>query len=231
LKRKRNKFTSKKKYELAHEASKEIKVMREFISDPNKIFNKETIFQKVGESVMKNLWGGKASYYSSRLPEHSSMLKQTPLEGLALVPLSTDIILKNKEDKYKIPKNGEDNLIHDADELRRLEEMYNQSIKPKIAGVKPLTQPTDFDEEAIPIIMNNKEMQEELKRLQDEEKPKRYNLEAVDLDEETLAMAQPMIGVFGMDIMKKLFSADWHLREEALRDIEREVKLGSKSAL
>ena len=53
----------------------------------------------------------------------------------------------------------------------------------------------------------------------------------MELDEESLALAQPMLGVFGMDIMKKLFAADWRLREEAIRDVEREVKLGSKSAL
>jgi len=231
LEEKKKKFTAKKKYELANEASKEIKIMREFISNPNKIFNKETIFQKVGESVLKNMWGGKAEYYSNKFPENDSMLKNTPFEGLPLVPLSSDVVMKDKVDRYKIPKNREDQIIKDQDEIRRMEMMYNQSMG--IGNQSPMKDKfvNDFDDQEIPMIMNNKEMQEELKRLADEEQPKRYNLDSMDLDEETMALAQPMISVFGLDIMKKLFSADWHLREEALRDIEREVKLGSNSAL
>ena len=79
--------------------------------------------------------------------------------------------------------------------------------------------------------MNDREKEEEFKFLEDEDDSRRYNLEAQDLDKETLELAQPIISVFGLDIIKKLFSADWHLREEALHDVEREIKLGSKSAL
>ena len=206
--------------------------MREFIANPNKIFKNETIFQKVGESVLKNMWGGKAEYSSSMLPEDSKMLRNTPYEGLNLLPLTSDLILKDKIDRYQIPKNGEEKIIKDEDEIRRIEAMKREYFE-GVTGKKfpQRAEPNPLDDQVIPTMMNNKEMQEELKRLEDEELPRRYNLEAMDLDPETMALAQPMIPVFGMDIMKKLFSADWHLREEAIRDVEREVKLGSKSAL
>lgn len=203
---------------------KKFKIMREVISNPNKIFNKETVFQKVGESILGNLWGGKAEFYSSRLPEHSDLLRGTPLEGIDLVPLTSDIVLKDKEDRYKIPKNREDQLIKDSLPIQKpFEDIAIQPRSPEKIN--------NFDEQAIPSIMNNEEMKREFEKLRDSEEPKRYNLEAMELDEESLALAQPMLGVFGMDIMKKLFAADWRLREEAIRDVEREVKLGSKSAL
>lgn len=221
----------KKKYELANDAKKEIKMMREFIANPNKIFNQETIFQKVGESVLKNMWGGKAEFYSSMLPEDSSKLANTPLRGINLLPLTSDLILKPDAGRYKIPKNGEEFVIKDEDEFRRVAEMNRQYFEEGMGKMKTPVKKVDFDEQAIPAIMNDKEKEEELKYLEDLENSRRYNLEAQDLDPETMEMAQPMINVFGLDIMKKLFSADWHLREEAIKDVEREVKLGSKSAL
>lgn len=231
LEEKKKKYMVKKKYELANDCNKEIKMMREIISNPNKIFNSETIFQKVSDSALKNMWGGKAEYYSSKLPEHSDMLKNTALRGLNLVPLTTDIIMKDKIEKYKIPKNREDQLIKDDDEKRRIAAMEQEFLKGGF-GNMPLPKPKDnFDDIVIPAIMNEKEQEEEKKYLEDLDDLKRYDLQAQDLDAETMALAQPMIGVFKLEIMKKLFAADWHLREEALRDIEREVKLGSKSAL
>lgn len=221
----------KKKYELANNCKKEIEVLRDIISNPNKIFNKETIFQKVGESVLKNLWGTKAQYYSSGLPEHSDMLKGTPLEGIELVPLTSDVILRDKHDPYRIPRNREDQLIKDEDEIRRIEEMKREYFEIGMGKIKKEPFPIHDADQPIPTLMNNEEMKRELENLYDSDDPKRYNLELLDLDEETMAMAQPMIGVFGLDIMKKLFAADWHLREEALKDIEREIQLGSKSAL
>jgi len=44
-------------------------------------------------------------------------------------------------------------------------------------------------------------------------------MEARELDPETREMAAPFLPVFGMDIMKKFFSEDWHLREDAIREI------------
>lgn len=228
LEDKKKKYMLKKKYELAQDAKREIKMLREFIANPNKIFNQESIFKKIDDSVLKNMWGGKAEFYSSMLPETSKQLQGTALSYLNLVPLTSDIIMKNDNDRYKIPKNGEDKIIKDEDELDRLKNMYNNYNDPK-----PMPGKSQKDIEAmnVPFIMNNQEVDEEIKRFEDQDEPSRYNLDAMDLDAETLALAQPMMKAFGMDIMKKLFSIDWHLREEALRDIEREIKLGSKSAL
>ena len=126
LEEKRKKYMTKKKYDMASEARKEIKMLREFISNPNKIFNQETIFQKVGDTVLKNMWGGKAEFYSSMLPEDSSLLANTPLRGINLVPLTTDLILKPEHEKYSLPKNGEEFVIKDEDELRKLEAMNRE---------------------------------------------------------------------------------------------------------
>ncbi|CAI2384678.1 unnamed protein product [Moneuplotes crassus] len=224
LEEKRKRYMTKKKYDAANDCKKEIQLMRDVISNPNKIFSKETVFQKVGESVLKNMWGSKAEYYSSKLPEHSHMLKGTPLEGLNLVPVTSDIILKSKTEKYSHPKSGEEFVFRE--ERKTYDNFDDTQIKPSSPQ-----KANDFDDQAIPTIMNNEEMKKQLEKLLDSEEPKRYNLEAMDLDEETLALAQPMLPVFGMTIMKKLFAADWRLREEAVKDVEREVKLGSKSAL
>ena len=203
-------------------------MLRDFIINPNKIFNQETIFQKVDDSVLKNMWGGKAEYFSSMLPETSQKLKGTPLSHLNLVPLTTDVIMRSYGDKYKIPRNGEDKLLKDEAELKRLADMYNDYNKPipekdeDRKGIEALD---------VPIIKNNQEVKDEVEKFHDDDDYTRFNLNAQDLDEDTLAQAQPMIKAFGLDIMKKLFSAHWKLREEALKDILREVKLGSKSAL
>lgn len=203
-------------------------MLRDFIINPNKIFNQETIFQKVDDSVLKNMWGGKAEYFSSMLPETSQKLKGTPLSHLNLVPLTTDVIMRSYGDKYKIPRNGEDKLLKDEAELKRLADMYNDYNKPvpekdeDRKGIEALD---------VPIIKNNQEVKDEVEKFHDDDDYTRFNLDAQDLDEDTLAQAQPMIKAFGLDIMKKLFSAHWKLREEALKDILREVKLGSKSAL
>ena len=44
-------------------------------------------------------------------------------------------------------------------------------------------------------------------------------------------MAEPLIPVFGMELMKMLFSTNWHLRAKAVEETERELKLGTKSKL
>lgn len=56
-------------------------------------------------------------------------------------------------------------------------------------------------------------------------------MEAKELDPETREMASPFLPVFGMEIMKKFFSEDWHLREDAIWEIQKHLKLGSKSPL
>ena len=231
LEEKRKKYMTKKKYEMASETRKEIKLLREFIANPNKIFNQETIFQKVGDAILKNMWGGKAEFFSSMLPENSELLKNTPLRGLNLVPLTTDLILKPGIEKYTLPKNGEEFVLKDEDERKRIEAMNREYLEAGMLKKPTPVKKVDFDDQAIPTIMNNREKDEEYKFLEDEENSKRYNLEAQDLDKETMELAKPIIDVFGLDIIKKLFSLDWHLREEAIRDVEREVKLGTKSAL
>lgn len=44
-------------------------------------------------------------------------------------------------------------------------------------------------------------------------------------------MAQPFLSVFSMELMKKFFSEDWHLWEDAIKEIQKHVKLGTKSDL
>jgi len=51
----------------------------------------------------------------------------------------------------------------------------------------------------------------------------KVNFKAGELSEEDLKKAEPLIPVFGMELMKKLFSSDWHLREQALQEITDEV--------
>lgn len=44
-----------------------------------------------------------------------------------------------------------------------------------------------------------------------------------------MKLAEPLIPVFGMELVKKIFATDWHLREEGLSMISEEVGLGTKS--
>ena len=37
-----------------------------------------------------------------------------------------------------------------------------------------------------------------------------------ELSEEEMKMAEPLIPVFGMDLVKMLFATDWHFREQAI---------------
>ena len=55
--------------------------------------------------------------------------------------------------------------------------------------------------------------------------------EAEDLTDESLKLAEPLVPVFGIDLIKKVFASDWHLREEGLNGIMNEIKLGSKSGI
>ena len=43
------------------------------------------------------------------------------------------------------------------------------------------------------------------------------SLIAGDLSEEDMKLAAPLIPVFGYDVMKKVLSSDWHLREDGLK--------------
>jgi len=54
---------------------------------------------------------------------------------------------------------------------------------------------------------------------------------ASELDPESRELAAPFLPVFGMEIMKKFFSEDWHLWEDAIKEISKHLKLGSKSPL
>ena len=49
--------------------------------------------------------------------------------------------------------------------------------------------------------------------------PEQYNLIAHELDTESKELAEPFLPIFGMEILKKVFSEDWHLREIGLREI------------
>ena len=48
-------------------------------------------------------------------------------------------------------------------------------------------------------------------------------MEAKELDPETREMAQAFLPIFGMEIMKKFFSEDWHLREDAIKEIQKHL--------
>ncbi len=61
--------------------------------------------------------------------------------------------------------------------------------------------------------------------------PERFDLVAHELDTESKELAEPFLPIFGMEILKKVFSEDWHLRELGLREIIKEVELGSKSKI
>jgi hypothetical protein len=41
--------------------------------------------------------------------------------------------------------------------------------------------------------------------------------------------AAPLIPIFGDEIVKMLYSYDWHVREQGLQKIEEELALGSNS--
>ena len=55
--------------------------------------------------------------------------------------------------------------------------------------------------------------------------------EAEELNEEDMKIAEPLIPVFGMELMKKVLSSDWHHRELAVNQIVDEITLGSKSLI
>ena len=40
-----------------------------------------------------------------------------------------------------------------------------------------------------------------------------------ELTEDDMKSAAPLIPVFGMEIIKKIYSADWHLREKAIKKL------------
>jgi hypothetical protein len=52
---------------------------------------------------------------------------------------------------------------------------------------------------------------------------------AEELSEEEMKAAEPLIPVFGMELVKKLFASDWHQRESAVQRIGEELVLGTKS--
>ena len=52
---------------------------------------------------------------------------------------------------------------------------------------------------------------------------------AEELSEDDMKIAEPLIPVFGMDLVKMIFSSDWHLREQAINQISEEISLGTKS--
>ncbi|CDW76992.1 UNKNOWN [Stylonychia lemnae] len=52
-----------------------------------------------------------------------------------------------------------------------------------------------------------------------------------DLTEDDMKSAAPLIPVFGMEIIKKIYSADWHLREKAIQEVIEEVTKGTKSQI
>ena len=54
-------------------------------------------------------------------------------------------------------------------------------------------------------------------------------LRAEDLTDEEMKSAEPLIPVFGMELVKKLFASDWHQRENAVNRISEELVLGTKS--
>ena len=52
---------------------------------------------------------------------------------------------------------------------------------------------------------------------------------AEELTEDDMKLAEPLIPVFGMEIVKKIFATDWHLREQALNQISEEISKGTSS--
>jgi len=46
-----------------------------------------------------------------------------------------------------------------------------------------------------------------------------------------MKLAEPLIPVFGYELMKKILASDWHIREEGLKEVSKEISLGLRSNL
>jgi hypothetical protein len=46
-----------------------------------------------------------------------------------------------------------------------------------------------------------------------------------------MKIAAPLIPIFGLDLIKMIFSADWHIREQGVNLISNEASLGTKSEI
>lgn len=57
------------------------------------------------------------------------------------------------------------------------------------------------------------------------------NIQAEELTDDKLILAEPFIPIFGTEIMKKIFSKDWHCREAGFKEVIREAALGRGSTL
>jgi len=86
------------------------------------------------------------------------------------------------------------------------------------------------DEEVLPAVRNKQGGNPD----PEEEDP--YQRTADDLEPESLSpemqkVADPIIPIFGSDIVQRAFSKNWNLREDGLRRAEEEVTMGSSSRL
>eukprot|EP00347_Sterkiella_histriomuscorum_P018511 403345233 len=57
------------------------------------------------------------------------------------------------------------------------------------------------------------------------------NAKPEDLSEEEMKLAEPLIPVFGMELVKAIFASDWHKREQAINQIVTEISQGTKSQI
>jgi hypothetical protein len=48
-----------------------------------------------------------------------------------------------------------------------------------------------------------------------------------EMTDEEMKLPEPLIPVFGMEIVRKIFSSNWHSREWAVNQISEELSLGT----
>lgn len=91
--------------------------------------------------------------------------------------------------------------------------------KPELGGAKPAG-PLNVDDMVIPAITGGagNQMTE-----YPEEDPRNHELAAEELSGDNRKAAQPLIDMFGEQVVRKLFSRTWQLKEEALGEVEDEV--------
>ena len=224
--RQKRKFMHEAKYKESKQVVSEIEQIRIAIADPKYLMSEEVCYQ--GPDPQNNGKLGleqRAMFYSTMLPENDDLFKKegrTMEEGtgpIKLVPLSTELIMPDLEN-WDIPKNRNGDLIEDDEEIKRRREANQTTMKPSTSSLKEQPMPeeskpsaidnTDYvnaiDDMVIPALAKNSNLSDP------NENPEELNLNAHELDVDTRDIAEPFIPILGMEILKKIFSAEWNLR-------------------
>ncbi len=115
--------------------------------------------------------------------------------------------------------------------LKSHDKFSSQGISPIKAGIGGTTM-KNHDELVIPTHQKGRNKPGALSEFLDESAFGDLNGKLPDhLSDEDMKTAAPLIPIFGEEIVKMLYSYDWHVREHGLQKIEEELTLGANSKI